>query len=92
LFEGRVRRHHNRLLFIAAADDLEEQVGGVRVIGEIADLVDREQLRPQVAAETVLQSAGRFLAREVEDPSVDTSKAAINRQAKPAISSGSRDR
>ncbi len=60
LFEGRIRRDHDRLLFVAAADDLEEQVGGVGVIGEIANLVDGEELRPQVASKAVLSARGLF--------------------------------
>jgi hypothetical protein len=42
LFEGEVCGDHDRFLFVAPADDLEEKVGGVRVVREIADLVDRE--------------------------------------------------
>jgi hypothetical protein len=34
---------------------LEEQVGRVRVIGEVADLIDREEAGPEVAAEPVLE-------------------------------------
>ena len=39
----------------------------MRIIGEIADLVDREKMRPQVAAEAVLERACGLLAREVEN-------------------------
>jgi hypothetical protein len=48
---------------------LKEPVGGVRVIGEIADLVDAEELRPGVVAQPPVEAASGLLAIEVEaDP------------------------
>jgi hypothetical protein len=52
---------------VAPADDLEEEVGGVGVIGQVADLVDREKARSEIAAEPVLQGAGGLLPGEIED-------------------------
>src|SRR5262249_4911172 len=48
--------HHRRTL-VALADDLEQQVGTVLVDGKVAELVDNEQGRVQVAAELVLEPA-----------------------------------
>lgn len=53
--KGKFCSDHDRFLLVAAADDLEEQVGRVRVIGEVADLIDREEAGPEVAAEPVLE-------------------------------------
>jgi hypothetical protein len=36
---------------------LEEEIGGVGVIAQVADLVDREQAGAEVAAEPVLECA-----------------------------------
>jgi hypothetical protein len=46
---------------------LEEQVGGVGIVREVADLVDGQKGGTAVAAESMLEGAGRFLSREVED-------------------------
>ena len=43
ILEGSVRGHHDRSLFIAQADDLEEQIGTGLVNGEVAELVQYEQ-------------------------------------------------
>ena len=56
-----------RFLLVAPAHDLKEQVGGVRVIGEIADLVDREEAGAEIAAQAVLERAGGVLPGEIED-------------------------
>ena len=53
-------------MFIAAADDLEEEVGGVRIVGEVANLVNREQRGPRVVAEAALEGAGGLLTIEIE--------------------------
>src|SRR5215207_1581964 len=37
--------------FVAAVDDLEEEVGGVIVVGEVADLVDAEQVGSSVGGD-----------------------------------------
>jgi hypothetical protein len=47
--EGFVRGEHDGLEgFVAARDDLEEQIGVTAVVGKVADLVDAEQLRVDV--------------------------------------------
>ena len=48
--EGEIGREHDRLLLVAARDDLEEEVGGVRVVGEVADLVDGQHVRAACSA------------------------------------------
>ena len=53
-------------MFIAAADDLEEEIGGVRIVGEVANLVDGEQGGAGVVAEPAFEGAGGLLAIEIE--------------------------
>ena len=43
--KAQVGREHETLPFIPAADDLEEQVGGAGVVGQIPDLVERPTVR-----------------------------------------------
>ena len=40
--EGQVARHDQRCVFVVAGDELEEQVRGVLVEGDVADFVDDE--------------------------------------------------
>ena len=62
-----IRRDHDRLLLVAPAHDFEEQVGGVRVVGEVADFVDREEAGSEIAPEPMLERAGGLLLCEIED-------------------------
>jgi len=39
----------------------------MRVVGEVADLIDRQEARPEIAPEAVVEGAGRFLSGEIED-------------------------
>ena len=66
MLERQVRRHEQGAVFIAAADDLEEEVGGVGIVGEGANLVDGEEGGPRVVAEAPLKGAGGLLAIEIE--------------------------
>lgn len=43
LFEGTVGGDNHRLAFVAAVDDLVEQIGGFVVEGQVADLVNAQQ-------------------------------------------------
>jgi hypothetical protein len=45
---------------VAAGDDLEEEVGVATVVGEVADLIDAEDLRDGVAAESAAEGGGRL--------------------------------
>ena len=54
--EGEVRGQYDRLLLVAARDDLEEQVRGVGVVGQVADLIDAQELRPRVVAEPSVEA------------------------------------
>jgi hypothetical protein len=45
LLEALISGQQDRIVFVTVVDDLEEQVGSVRVIGQIADFVDTEQSR-----------------------------------------------
>jgi hypothetical protein len=54
-------------LLVATTHDREEGVGSVRVVGEIAHVVNDEWCRPHVRAETLLEHAGGLSLGEVED-------------------------
>ena len=64
LLEGEVRRENDRLLFVAATDDLKEQVRRVRIVGEVADFIDGQDARAQIRAEPSLERAGGLLDRK----------------------------
>ena len=53
-------------MLVAPADDLEEEIGGVRIVGEVANLVDGEQGGASVVAEPAFEGAGGLLAIEIE--------------------------
>ena len=53
-------------MFIAPADDLKEEIRGVRVIGQIADLIDRQDVRTSVGAQATLESACGVLSVQIE--------------------------
>ena len=49
--------------------DLEEEVGGVGIIGEVADLIDGEEVGARIVPQAALEGADGVLAVEVErDP------------------------
>ena len=51
---------------VARIDDVEEEVGGVFVVGEIAKLVDAEQLWSKVLSQTLASELGRVGVELVE--------------------------
>ena len=53
-------------MLIAPADDLEEEVGGVGIVGEVANLIDGEQRGARVVAKAALEGAGGLPAIEIE--------------------------
>ena len=53
-------------MLVAAADELEDQVGGACVVGEVSELIDDEQRRPRVVAQAAFESAAGLLSVEVE--------------------------
>ena len=53
-------------VLVATADDLEEEVGGVGIVGEVANLIDGEQGGARVVAEAAFEGAGGLLAIEIE--------------------------
>ncbi len=66
--EGEVRGDHHGALFVAGRDQLEQQVRGVLVERDVADLIDDEQ---PVAAELLqlgLEAAGLMSGGEAGDP------------------------
>ena len=50
-------------MLVAAADDLEEEVGGVGIVGEVPNLIDGEQGGACVVAEAALEGRGRSPGR-----------------------------
>ena len=67
LLEGQVGGEEQGAVLVAAADELEEEVGGAGVVGEVSDLIDDEQSGPGVVTETPLEGARGLLAVEVEE-------------------------
>ncbi len=63
--EGQVGGHDDRLLLVATTDDLKEEIGGVRIVGQVPDL-EREELRAHVGAESGFEGARSVLAVEIE--------------------------
>jgi hypothetical protein len=64
--EGQVGREHDALLFVAARDDLKEQVGVAVVESEIADFVEDQQSVLCVVTQAPLERARRVLRCELE--------------------------
>ena len=67
LLEGQVGGEEQGAVLVTAADELEEEVGGARVVGEVSDLVDDEQCGPGVVTESAFEGASGLLAVEVEE-------------------------
>src|SRR5947209_3062619 len=67
LAERQVGGEHEALALVAAADDLKEEVGGARVVGQVADLVDDEEAALAVVVQPAGQAARRLLTAEVEE-------------------------
>src|SRR5271155_4756799 len=56
---------HDRPGFMPLADDPEEQVSGARVAGDVAQLVQNQEVGLRVAAEAPLDRGDRFVAQEI---------------------------
>jgi len=61
------REDHRALLDVALVDNVEEDVGRVVTVGEVADLVDEEQVRLDVAHERFAQATVATRGREIVD-------------------------
>ena len=61
------REEHRALLDVPLVDDVEEHIGGIVAVGEVADLVDHEDVRLDVAGERAAQEAIATGAGEVVD-------------------------
>lgn len=59
------REQHRAAQLVAAGDDFEEQIGVARVIGEVSNLVNREQRATRVAAQPAGESDGGVLGGQV---------------------------
>jgi hypothetical protein len=66
--EGLVAGDDDRRSFVAAADELEEQVGGLSFEGDVADLVDDEERDPAEATELVVEASLGVRVTETGDP------------------------
>ena len=66
VLERQIGGDEQRAMLVAAADELEEKVGGAGVVGEVAQFVDHDQRRPGVVAEASFEGAGGLLSVEVE--------------------------
>ena len=53
-------------VLVAAADELEDQVGGACVVGEVSELVDDQQRWARVVAQAAFEGAGGLLSVEGE--------------------------
>src|SRR5262249_17486874 len=60
-----IGRDNDRASFVPRAHDAEEQVGGARVAGDVAQLVEDQQVGLGVAAEAALDGGDRFVSQEV---------------------------
>ena len=58
---------HGPVMQVAVVDDLEEDVGGVRPIAEVADLVDDEHVGMRVAGQDLSEPARGRGRRELVD-------------------------
>ena len=67
LLEGLVGGQHDGALFAAPADDLEEEIGTVLVAGKIANLVQCQELRPQIGFGLAFEQAAFLRGRKVVD-------------------------
>ena len=56
--EGKVGGQDETAALVALADDLEEQIGGAGIVGEVADFVDDQQTAGGIVAESVREAAG----------------------------------
>ena len=65
-FEGEVCGDEQGTVLVAAADELEEEVCGSGVVGEVAEFVDDEQRGPGVVAESSFECARGLLSVAVE--------------------------
>ena len=67
VLEGQVGGDEQGAVLVAAADELEEEVGGASVVGEVSELIDHEQRGAGVVAEAAFEGAGGLLSVEVEE-------------------------
>ena len=67
---------HRALALVAVVDDVEEHVGGVGAVGEVADFVDDEDVRVDVACERVGQAPLRKAAESSSMSSAAVTKSA----------------
>ncbi len=66
LAECQVRSQDKAFSFVAAADDLKEQIGVAAVVGQIADLVDDEQGSCAVVTQFGVETSCGILGAEIE--------------------------
>ena len=64
--KSKLRGDDDRALFVAATDDLKQQVGRVGVVGQVADLINRQDLRTRVGAQPPFERARGVLPVQIE--------------------------
>jgi hypothetical protein len=65
LLEGQVGGDDRGSMFVAAADDVEEDVGRAAVAGQVAEFVKDQERRPGVPLEPALEGGKRLLLEEI---------------------------
>ena len=68
LLEAAVAGHDDRAAFVAAGDEREEEVGGLTLEGEVADLVDDQEVVALEPAELGLELVVVLRGLEARDP------------------------
>ena len=59
LLEGQIRRDEEGFLLVATTHDLKEEIGGVGVVGQVANFINGEQVGPGVGNVTFAGSPAR---------------------------------
>ena len=87
--DGLVRRKdHGSLLPVAVVDDVEEHVGGVRAIGEVADLIDHEHAGMDVRGEDLGEGPTTKRGREIVDEFGGRDEARVRAMEDGAVGNG----
>lgn len=55
------------LVFVATADDLEQQAGVAVAVGQVTDFIDQQQLWPRIMVEPALERAVAVLVGDVAE-------------------------
>ena len=64
--ESQVGGEDDALVFVAAVDDFEKEVGIAAVVGQIADLVDAQEMKAAVVSQSSFEGSAGFDSTKVE--------------------------